>query len=364
MAAITPRSGKRPPYLCTALEPWETAMASSFEVPGIVSQRTHAAGDPLRRNPLVFLIGSPRSGTTLLKRMVDAHPLIAITRETHWIPGFYRRRRALTEDGRVTPALVDKLFEHPRFAQIKTSRDRLLRMLAKRPDMPYATLVSQMFDHYGERQGKPLVGDKTPTYVREIPVLAELWPATRFAHLVRDGRDVYLSLRNWRKVEKAAGAFATWNSDPATTAALWWKALVGLGRQDGRDVAGSRYCELAYEALVREPESHCRAVAQFLGVPYAATMHRYYAGRTDDTPGLSANAAWLPPQPGRRDWRRDLSADEAARFEAVAGDLLEALGYERAYPRIPPSAARAAARTRAEFTAEAQARNWRLPIDW
>lgn len=339
-------------------------MASSYEVPGSAPARTNGSENPARENPLAFLIGAPRSGTTLLKRMVAAHPLIAITRETHWIPGFYRRRRALTEDGRVTPALVDKLFEHPRFAQLRTSRERLCRMLAKRPDMTYATLVSQMFDHYGERQGKPLVGDKTPTYVREIPVLAELWPATRFVHLVRDGRDVYLSLRNWRKVDKAAGAFATWRSDPSTTAALWWKALVGLGRQDGRGAAAGRYCELAYEALVLEPDPQCRTVAQFLGVAYSATMHRYYAGRTVEAPGLSANAAWLPPQPGRRDWRRDLPADEAARFEAVAGDLLEALGYERASSRIPASAARAAARTRSEFTAEAHARNWRLPENW
>ena len=80
---------------------------------------TQSANRPRTVNPYMFLVGCPRSGTTMLKRIVDAHPQIAITRETHWVPRFYNRRKGLTADGRVTPAIVEKWFEYDRFAHLE-----------------------------------------------------------------------------------------------------------------------------------------------------------------------------------------------------------------------------------------------------
>ena len=145
-------------------------------------------------NPYVFLVGSPRSGTTMLKRMVNAHPWVAITRETHWIPRYYEKRKGVTEEGYVTERLVQHLFEHPRFEQMKFKHKALLKIIQEQPGLTYAALVSQIFDNYGRRKNKPLVGDKTPTYVRKLPMLHKLWPNARLVHLIRDGRDVWLSM--------------------------------------------------------------------------------------------------------------------------------------------------------------------------
>ena len=57
-------------------------------------------------NPYLFIVGCARSGTTLLRRMVDAHPLIAIPREQHWLPKWFERRKGVTSEGFVTPELV------------------------------------------------------------------------------------------------------------------------------------------------------------------------------------------------------------------------------------------------------------------
>jgi hypothetical protein len=66
-------------------------------------------------NPYVFIVGSTRSGTTLLQRIVDAHPQIAVVHETHWITRYFEKRTGLTPEGLVTPELIPKLLEYRRF---------------------------------------------------------------------------------------------------------------------------------------------------------------------------------------------------------------------------------------------------------
>lgn len=315
-------------------------------------------------NPFLFMVGSPRSGTTMLKRMVAAHPLVAVARETHWIPGIFERRRGLTESGRVTPKLVEKLCRHKRFEQLKTPPETVAQWIAEEPELSYAGLVTRLFVRYGQRKGKPLVGDKTPTYVRRIFTLNRLWPRAKFVHLVRDGRDVCLSMLTWRKAEKAAGQFATWEDDPVVTTALWWKALVGLGVEEGRRLPAGLHLELKYEDLVAGPAGQCRRLAKFFGIAYDPAMENYHAGRTQTGAELSANAAWLPPTPGRRDWRRDMTPDDVVRFEAAAGDLLALLGYEVSGRHLPADVCRRVAEVRGRFAAEAGARRWRLPELW
>ncbi len=314
-------------------------------------------------NPYVFLVGSPRSGTTMLKRMVNAHPLVAITRETHWIPRYYEKRKGVTQDGHVNENLVDYLFEHHRFEQMKIKRSSLLKIMSNQPDLTYASLVGQIFDNYGRRKKKPLVGDKTPTYVRKLPVLHQLWPKARIVHLIRDGRDVWLSMQNWRMASKAVGQFKSWSVDPLVTTALWWKALVGMGCRDGKVIGEDQYQELKYEELVAQPGVECRKLAYFLGIPHVEAMEHYYEGRTQTGKSLSTNAAWLPPTPGQRDWRTQMEAEDVEKFEAAAGDLLENLGYERRYPVISLEVRKEVDRIKREF-AEAVAGRWRLPEPW
>jgi sulfotransferase family protein len=279
-------------------------------------------------NPYLFIVGCPRSGTTLLRRMVDAHPQIAITRETHWIP------ELAPADGRATAALCAALAEHPKFATLGIEREELETLAGG----SYAAFVEAVFDRYGAGQGKPFVGDKTPGYVREMPLLHELVPGARFVHLVRDGRDVCLSALGWeRKAEQFRQRFPTWVEAPVGTAALWWRWHVLQGRRSGRELGASLYHELRYEDLVADPERACRRLCAFLGVEFDAAMLRFHEGRTRHDPRLSAKRAWLPPTPGLRDWRSQMPRVQLEQFEAAAGDALDELGYERVVAAPAPA---------------------------
>jgi hypothetical protein len=288
-------------------------------------------------NPYVFIVGCPRSGTTLLRRIVNSHPQIAIPhRETHWIPRMFENSRGVTPDGTVTRELVPMLLDEPRFIVLGIGREELRAMITGGRPVSYASLVTGIFDFYGRTQGKSLVGDKTPGYVRKMNTLHALWPKARFVHLIRDGRDVCLSWMNWSKAEKKLGRLATGKRDPVSTVALMWELHVRCGQQAGRWLGPKLYYEIRYESLVTRPAEECAALCAFLEVPYDGAMLRFHEGRTRPAASRDAKHAWLPITPGLRDWRTDMSSEDVERFEAATGKLLDELGYARAIPRPGP----------------------------
>jgi Sulfotransferase family len=315
-------------------------------------------------NPYVFIVGCPRSGTTLLQRMVDAHPDLAIVFETHWIPRWFEKRRGLTPEGYVTPELVGRLLEDRRFKNLKVGRKDLERLIPPSERVPYASFVSGVFDLHGEAAGKRLVGDKTPAYVRSIPTLHELWPETRFVHIIRDGRDVFLSLKDWSKAGSAAGRFATWKEDPAETMALWWKWNVQLGQEDGGSLAPKLYHEVRYEELVSEPQATCEALCSFLGLPYDDAMLKFHEGREKSDPDLDAKKGWRPVTTGLRTWESDMQPEEVERFEAAAGALLKELGYPRAVPHPSLRTIEKVSGLRRSFSEDLCSQGHRLPERW
>jgi hypothetical protein len=305
-------------------------------------------------NPFLFILGCPRSGTRMLGRLVNAHPDVAVVHEARFVPGWFVHRRGVTADGLATRELVERLVEFERFEHLGVAREDLERLLATDEAVPYASFVSGLFDLHGRGQGKRLVADKTPRYIRNIPTLHELFPTAKIVHLVRDGRDVALSVANWRKVSERGelvARYGTWREDPVSTIALWWEREVRLGCEDGRALGPELYYEPRYEAVVADPAGECARLCAFLDVPYDEAM-------------LASPADARPPTPGLRDWRAQMPADDVRRFEAAAGDLLDELGYPRAFPDPAPEAREHAARMRALFSEEMLNREGRFPRQW
>jgi hypothetical protein len=314
-------------------------------------------------NPYLFIVGCPRSGTTLLRRLVDTHPLVAVIDEVRWIASVFEKREGLTPEGLVTPALIDRLLAYDRFATLKISREQLGRLIATGDPVPYPNFVTGIFDLYGQAQGKSLVGDKTPRYARRIGTLHALWPHARFVHLIRDGRDACMSILNWRKAERALGRFSTWKEDPITTAAVWWEWHVRLGREDGGSLAPELYHEVRYEELVSRPAKTCETLCDFLGIPYDEGVFKFHE-RLPDPRFHHKQKKWRPIVTGLRDWRTQMPVQDLERSEAAAGELLEELGYPRAVPEPPGEMMENTSRIRKSFRQDVLAHRWRLPKGW
>ena len=266
----------------------------------------------------MIVLGVRRSGTTLLRVMLDRNPQLAIPDESYFVPQLARRHR-----GRVDPeAFVDDLRRLPTLVEWDLSPDVVVARL--RDGMTTGEAIAAVFDAYAAERGKPRWGDKTPLYMQHLPLLERLFAEARFVHLIRDGRDAAQSFLSVPRGIMTEG----WGypRDPAEFACQWAtevRAARALGEQVGR----ARYLELRYEALVGEPESELRRVCAFAGLEYHDGMLGY-VGQTESARKEHQQRLNEPPRVGVRDWRTEMSAREIADFEAVAGDLLHELDYE------------------------------------
>jgi len=161
------------------------------------------------------------------------------------------------------------------------------------------------------------------------------------------------------------GRYIPFTEDPISTTALYWKRKVMLGRQVGQSLERDLYYELRYESLIANPESESKKLCDFLKVPYEERMIRFYENRPDSEKGRNSNS-WKPITPGLRDWRTQMEAVDLERFQAVAGDLLEGLGYgdERRIVEIMPNARDHAAQILNRFTNALHSVHKPLPEGW
>ena len=288
-------------------------------------------------NPFLFVVGCPRSGTTLLERILNAHPKLAIIHETHWITSFYKKKTGISKKGRITPEFIDLLADHHRFHLLDMTRADLQSILDEKPKISYEKFITRIFDHFGAKRNKTLVGDKTTgASLRNLPLLHQLWPAAKLIHLIRDGRDVMLSMLSWPKAARAAGRFDLWKENPVATTALWWNWQVGLALNEGRTIGPQNCHELRFENLVGNPAPTLQTLCSYLNLPYTEDLLQFNKEKKSTDASLSANQAWLAPTPGLRNWRTQLPPEHIELFEALAGDLLTTLNYERNYPTISP----------------------------
>jgi hypothetical protein len=229
--------------------------------------------------------------------------------------------------------------------------------------------VSSLFDLYGQKRGKQLVGDKTPGYARNLNTLHALWPAAKFVHLIRDGRDVCLSVLSWQRAKRwAAGEglarFSAWTESPVCAAALWWDWHVRLAREAGPALRPGVYAELRYEALVADPLGECRKLCTFLGIPYHEEMLELYETRSKDGDAGDEKHPWQPITAGLRDWRSQMSPQDVELFEAAAGSLLDELGYPRANAAPRSETLHYALEARERCAKDAQSHRYAVPACW
>jgi len=267
--------------------------------------------------PLIVL-GVRRSGTTLLRVMLDRNAALAVPDESYFVPQLARRHRGAVD----AAAFVDDLQRLPTLVEWNLAPDAVAERL--RPGMTTGEAIACVFEAYAAERGKPRWGDKTPLYMQHLPLLERLFPTARFVHLIRDGRDAALSFlsvprgimtEGWGYPHDARGFARQWATEVRSAKAL------------GERVGPGRYLELRYEALVAESVAELRHVCVFAGLPYDDAMLGY-VGQTDSARKEHQQRLNEPPRVGVRDWRSEMAMADRAAFEATAGDLLAELGYE------------------------------------
>ena len=286
-----------------------------------------------------MFVGCGRSGTTLVRAIFDSHSQLAVTHHAQFIVEMGRhRRRYESVHGLSTERFLADLFASHRFPLLQVSQEAVRQALAT-PVPSYADGVRRVLGLYAEHQGKPRYADKTPGHVLRIGLLGEMFPEARFVHVIRDGRSSWLGYRD-----------RGFGPESLPDAAFNWKGRVLRGRRAGLALGEGRYREVRYEDLVDRPEETLAPLCAFLGLEYEPDMLRFHERADTVLAGMGSSGRFAfenvsrPLTAGLRNWRDELPPDELELFDAIAGDLLADLGYERTGVAPSPAMRRAVAK--------------------
>ena len=274
----------------------------------------------------IFIIGTPRSGTTLLRFMLSSHPEIYIPEETGFIP-FLRKPEQLKEP--LSQIEVEQLLQ--RIGQLNYLwRDIVPEIKVFYQNLAEPTLTNildALFHRMIAEQQASRWGDKTPLYVRHIPLIAQIFPGAQFIHVIRDGRDATLS------AQKKWGLSKFWYMDNYYLLQNW-VANVSTGLRDGRKLSEDRYLEIRYEQLVREPELILSKICDFLNETYNPMMvaQSQLARRVGPGPDGHTEVMQSISTASVERWHSEMTLFEQKMAYRIAGALLSELGYESSDP--------------------------------
>jgi len=277
------------------------------------------------RHAPFFLTGAPKSGTTWLGKLLDAHPEISCRGEA-CVHHFGQR---LVEASKSYNELLAK-----RRAVITDANDF--------PPMPWPDVMTMMRTFIGLRfeaiadpakPGLRFLGEKDPEHALHFKELDQLFPEARFLHIIRDGRGVFISAWHHNVRSKDANLQRLGFDDFLDITAKEWAGRVRRARA-GAALLGERYFEVRYEDLVADPTAWMRRVLEFLGAAAdettlqacieAASFENLSQGRKAGEEDKTSFFRKGDPD----DWKTQLTGPQIQHFNALSGGLLAELGYQ------------------------------------
>jgi hypothetical protein len=301
----------------------EPTLASSPLTWGDGPAAAIAAG--MTKDPALLVSGCPRSGTTLLRNMLAAHPALAAPVDEG---NFVTRTFGLMKLAH-TPYDLGWAWE-----RIKIDRhfdawdldiDLLDAVIAKAAPSSYADLMRILYNAVAVKEDKPLSADKCTSYSMHWEWLAEQFPTTKFVHVVRDPRDVCMSLP------------LQYFHHGGVSGAAWWWLLHTWGTPKVAAALGDRWLEIRYEDLVADPVGQLDTVCGHIGLDFDEAMLRYSEAKARPG-GAHRHADSEAPRQGIRSWRQQLSHDDLVTIERTTGHVMTRFGYEPVTTGITPGA--------------------------
>lgn len=264
----------------------------------------------------IFIIGAQRSGTTLLRLILNAHSQIAVSGEAEFLMSFLKRKYL---NHRISGSLLKTFFND--CVSLKSSYASFagfFSQLTQREKLTLRDLVDDMFSSYCRSEGKYIWGNKTTSFFRKIDILFDLFPDAKFIHIVRDGRDVFDSRRKMNPVDSNAAV-----------AALDWDYNLYKVEKSFRKILPNNKITIHYEDLLDDPETTIKSVCSLIGVEYEANMLGFYKTSSHYTASQHSELIFKPLNKNNKyKWRKNLTYREVKIFDLLARHYLRKYNYE------------------------------------
>jgi hypothetical protein len=272
-----------------------------------------------------FIVGSSRSGSTLLRLMLASHSRIAIPSETWYLTALVKEfpfDRSLREN-EINRA-ISLMTNHYTWPDMGLDAAELRRRVANLSEVRLRDLVEIVYRWHMDVEGKSRWGDKTPAYIEIVPPLAAMFGDAKFIHLVRDGRDVAKSFQR-----------QGWDGPWMFGYTREWLRAIELDIKLSKTPLNERILRVLYEELVRHPEATLRRICTFIDERFEDQMLQWQ-GKADNAVPIrekkfhSGLGKDMSPSDVSR-WKREMTSREIFVAEALIGTQLRHFGYERRY---------------------------------
>lgn len=263
----------------------------------------------------IFVVGVPRSGTTLLSSVLNRHSNISIPPETQFFTEY------LPDDWRNTPvddSAIDALLTHHRMSDLELDKKELINhMHTSAPCFP--ELLQGVLECYASKHGKKRAGEKSPNHLSYVPLILDWFPDAKIICIVRDGRDVSQSLMN-----------APWAHNSLIRHSLTWRDQMIFTQSLSRKYGKSLYI-LKYESLLLQPTSEIQGVCDFIEESFEEGM--LDSSQSETVPGWEL--AWKQQAMSSIDaskvsrWNKECSSKDLLYMDCIMRDQLHRWGYEK-----------------------------------
>jgi hypothetical protein len=298
--------------------------------------------DDLSKIPIFFILGRPRSGTTLLTQLFNAHPNIRIAPEFPVMLFLYQRFKNVKKwDEDSIRSFVDHVFFYSKFSlrrveNLKLDKEFIISELLKYKDTGSIQLFLKSINYYAysvfNKEETLWIGDKNPIYSIYTNRFRKIFPEAKFICIIRDYRDNFISIKKLAEKEIAVEA-------PVLTLQIArWRYFVRLFLDCNRLFPGKYYI-LRYEDLVTEQEKTVRSLCEFLGITYDPSVFDFYK-KKEEVSEIYSNTVWTkfhenllkPVNTGRMNtWQGKLTEPQVRMADQIAGKYADRLGYERQF---------------------------------
>lgn len=286
--------------------------------------------------PLFFIIGRPRSGTTLLRVLFEAHPNVVIPPESPFIIFLYKKYGKITQWDEITiKNFAEDVFKQRYFDKWLISKEVLIENLLKGKGentfQQMARIVCLSYQSVFNKEEIKLIGDKNPANSLYVNRIHQLFPDSKIIHITRDYRDNYLSLINVNfEVPIIPLVVYRWK--------FAWKRMQKLKDQHPELVYSIRY-----EDLATDPENRFREICHFMELDFDPSVFHFYE-KKEEIEGAYAGSNELqiihkslfnPISTDRMNlWKTQLTERQIRVADLVAGKTAEKAGYGRQYKKF------------------------------
>ena len=286
--------------------------------------------------PLFFIVGSGRSGTTVFRALLNAHPEVSIAHESDFaIHGYSLSKGGLIEEADYS-TLARAFRETSEDDGWGWSEEEVEQIFLKERPNSFQGAVRILSLEYSKKEGveKGVLGIKRPMLIFYLKDLQEIFPSSPILHLVRDGRDVYLSYREvHNKLKNPFGPKGI------VTSALYWS--VGLSEM-GKRKESEKILELRYEDLLEDSSAVLQRVCEHLNITFSENEMLNYAKSKEsenmilekDKDGHHSNVLKGLMGKNHGKYLNKMKTWELWLFEGLAGNWLRSYGYKTEVPKV------------------------------